>query len=172
MCFNSSRHFSLFSFCVFLCSSTPSLEHEPFVVSFHSAFSPSRGRWKKEEKSGSVAEEERGRTTTTIRKTMEALARALRSFHERHEKIKHTVHTVSQSPPKQQHSFIRRLLLVGIPFCRREGDGNVVIPNGNQYLAARLPRRCSLRIFLLDFAPPHSSFVSLSPRSFVCVGRW
>ena len=153
MCFNSSRHFSLFSFCV--C----------FFVQYL------RGRWKKEEKSGSVAEEERGRTTTTIRKTMEALARALRSFHERHEKIKHTVHTVSQSPPKQRHSFIRRLLLVGSPFRRREGDCDVVIPDGNQYLAARLPRSCSLRIFLLDFAPPHSSFVSLSPRSFVCVGR-
>ena len=156
-------------------SSTPrsSTNHTTYLVSFHSAFSPSkREGWKKEEKSGSVAEEERGRTTTTIRKTMEALARALRSFHERHEKIKHTVHTVSQSPPKQRHSFIRRLLLVGSPFRRREGDCDVVIPDGNQYLAARLPRSCSLRIFLLDFAPPHSSFVSLSPRSFVCVGRW
>ena len=42
---------------------------------------------------------------------MEALGRALRSFHEKHEKVKHTVHTVSISIYKLYDAVVKRSIV-------------------------------------------------------------
>ena len=54
-----------------------------------------------------------------VSRNMEALGRALRSFHEKHEKIKHTVHTVRMQMYKTFSSHFSQCLInsdVAVPY--------------------------------------------------------